>query len=170
MGEERYYVQHGGREIEAKVTQTDLETSILIGKTESRARLHPGCAENEFLLHLDGKTYTANISRTEDGLRVEIDGYVIPLQVLTDLDKRVRAMSGGRKRDTKRVLKSEMPGVVKQVYVKAGQEVKAGDPLLILEAMKMENKIKAAGDGVIKNVHVDAGQQVAVQAQLITFE
>ena len=53
-----------------------------------------------------------------------------------------------------------MPGLVLEIMVKAGDEVKKGDALLILEAMKMENVLKATGDGTVKSVSVSKGAPV----------
>jgi biotin carboxyl carrier protein len=67
-------------------------------------------------------------------------------------------------------LVSEMPGKIVKVFVKAGQEVKSGDPLLIMEAMKMENEIRASRDTKIKSLHVKEGENVETGANLISFE
>lgn len=67
-------------------------------------------------------------------------------------------------------LRAPMPGLVLKVMVEKGQEVKKGDPLLILEAMKMENVFKAHADGVILDIHVVEKQAVEKGAELITFE
>ena len=53
---------------------------------------------------------------------------------------------------------TKMPGKVIKIYAKEGQEVKKGETLLILEAMKMENEIKSNLDGVVKSIHVSEGQ------------
>ena len=63
-----------------------------------------------------------------------------------------------------------MPGKIVQVFVKPGDEVKEGDPLLIMEAMKMENEMRASKDCVIKKVHVKEGQNVEGGTKLISFE
>ena len=60
-----------------------------------------------------------------------------------------------------------MPGKIVSVEVQEGQTVAAGDPLLILEAMKMENVIKAKTAAVIKKVFVEQGQAVEKKAKLI---
>ncbi len=57
-------------------------------------------------------------------------------------------------------LVTQMPGKVVKVLVEEGQEVKKGDTLLILEAMKMENEIKAGIDGKVKAIHVQAGDAI----------
>jgi biotin carboxyl carrier protein len=67
------------------------------------------------------------------------------------------------------VVKSPMPGRVVKVLVKDGDEVEAGQPLLVIEAMKMENEVKAKAKAKIVTVHVTAGATVEGQAKLITL-
>ena len=62
-----------------------------------------------------------------------------------------------------------MPGLVLEVLVSDGQEVKAGEPLLVLEAMKMENVLKAPGDGKVKGVHVQEGEAVEKNQLMVDF-
>ncbi|MBK8698851.1 MAG: acetyl-CoA carboxylase biotin carboxyl carrier protein subunit [Saprospiraceae bacterium] len=69
------------------------------------------------------------------------------------------------KHELKEVL-APMPGLVKEVYVKAGDTVTTGDNLFVLEAMKMENIIKAAGDGVVSAVLVKKGDKVEKSGRL----
>jgi biotin carboxyl carrier protein len=63
-----------------------------------------------------------------------------------------------------------MPGIVREVRVAPGDTVAAGDALLILEAMKMENEIRAALDGVVKTVHVTPDSTVSKGDSLVTLE
>ena len=67
-------------------------------------------------------------------------------------------------------LNSGMPGKIVKVFVKAGDEVKEGDPLLIMEAMKMENEMRASSATKIKDVMVKPGDNVESGAVLVTFE
>ena len=60
-----------------------------------------------------------------------------------------------------------MPGKIIKLVAQVGQQVKAGDVLLILEAMKMQNEIAADADGVVKTFNVDAGQSVKVHDSLV---
>jgi biotin carboxyl carrier protein len=62
-----------------------------------------------------------------------------------------------------------MPGTILSVPVKAGQSVKAGDVLVVLEAMKMENEIKAGRDAVVAAVAVNKGESVDTGALLVTL-
>jgi acetyl/propionyl-CoA carboxylase alpha subunit len=67
-------------------------------------------------------------------------------------------------------LEAGMPGKIVKVLVEEGQEVKAGDPLLIMEAMKMENEMKASADAKVKKILVSTGDSVERGALLITFD
>ncbi len=67
-------------------------------------------------------------------------------------------------------MKAPMPGLVLSIKAKAGDEVKKGDALLILEAMKMENVIKSPTDGIIKHINIVEKQAVDKNQILITFE
>jgi biotin carboxyl carrier protein len=62
-----------------------------------------------------------------------------------------------------------MPGLVLEVRVKVGDTVKKGDPLLVLEAMKMENILKSPADGIIQKVHVQKSAAVEKNQTLINF-
>lgn len=68
------------------------------------------------------------------------------------------------------VLAAPMPGTVLSVDVTPGQPVRRGDPLLVLEAMKMQNIIRAPGDAVVAEVLVGAGQAVGFGEALLRFD
>ena len=67
-------------------------------------------------------------------------------------------------------VKSPMPGTVVKIYVKPGQEVKANDPLISVESMKMEFLIRATHDVTVKEIRVNEAQFVEMGARLIIFE
>jgi len=67
-------------------------------------------------------------------------------------------------------IKAPMPGLVVSVEVEIGQEIKTGDSVLILEAMKMENVIKSPIDGVIKNIKIEPSNTVEKNQILVEFE
>jgi propionyl-CoA carboxylase alpha chain len=73
------------------------------------------------------------------------------------------------KPDLSRFLLSPMPGLLAELTVKAGQEVKAGEKLAVIEAMKMENVLRAEADGVIKEVRVAQGDSLAVDQPILEF-
>ncbi|CAA7615600.1 putative acyl-CoA carboxylase biotin-carrying subunit alpha chain [Magnetospirillum sp. LM-5] len=71
--------------------------------------------------------------------------------------------------DMSKYLLSPMPGLLRAVEVVEGQEVKAGEPLAIVEAMKMENILKAERDGTVAKIHAKAGESLAVDQKIIEF-
>jgi len=66
-------------------------------------------------------------------------------------------------------LSSGMPGKIVKIFVKPGDQLKAGDPILIMEAMKMENEMRAMSDVKIKEILVKEGENVESGAELVTF-
>lgn len=83
-------------------------------------------------------------------------------------EEHLNAAEAGRKKALR--VRAQMPGKIVRVLVKAGAEVAKDQPLLVMEAMKMENEIRAIGPGVVKEVKVAEGQAVETGADLILLE
>ncbi len=77
---------------------------------------------------------------------------------------------GSEKVNTNNAIKAPLPGVITSINVNVGDEVKAGDTLLVLEAMKMANNIEAEKDGKVTAICVSAGQSVMEDDALIVIE
>ena len=80
------------------------------------------------------------------------------------------AVSGGAAVNTNNAVKAPLPGVITSIEVSVGQEVKAGDILLVLEAMKMANNIEAEKDGKVTAICVKPGQSVMEDDALVVIE
>lgn len=88
-------------------------------------------------------------------------------------DERTRRMSAGRKLELPEgefAVTAPIPGLVVKVLVEEGEEIREEQPLLLLEAMKMENEIRARRPGVVKQVKVVPGQRVEQNALLLVIE
>lgn len=108
---------------------------------------------------LEGKRWALGAA----GERFEVD-------VQDDRAKQIEALTGqGRKEVVGGVIKAPMPGLVIRVEVKVGQSVHPGTGLVVVEAMKMENELRAQTRGVVAQVHVSAGDRVEKGAPLVTL-
>ncbi|MBI3892586.1 MAG: biotin attachment protein [Candidatus Wallbacteria bacterium] len=116
-----------------------------------------------------GRTYRAQLAAARNAHHVAIDGEFYDFQVVT---QRSRERSGGGRgaQSGGARITSPMPGKVIRVLVEDGQEVAAGQGLLILEAMKMENEIRTPVAGKVKRVHVTAAQMVMPADLLVEVE
>lgn len=119
---------------------------------------------------LNNKSHGVQISNIRDDVyEVKNKGDYFQVQVIDELKKmrlsRIQSVAVGRQ-----VITAQMPGVILRVNVKAGEEVKAGTPLCVLVAMKMENEIRSPIDGVVKEVYISDGDKVAVNDKMLVVE
>ncbi len=142
----------------------------------------------EYKYKINGNTYKVGVGDIENGIaQVEVNG--VPYKVELDEEKKpvtvVKApkpsaaprTTTGEKVISKptsnaggHAITAPLPGVVVQIPVKVGDEVKASDTVLVLEAMKMENSIHAGRDGKVAAINVNAGDSVLEGTTLITLE
>jgi propionyl-CoA carboxylase alpha chain len=120
---------------------------------------------------LDNRAVVAQVDRERAGWRLTHGGVsVLAMAVSPFAADMVALMPKKAPPDTSRYLLSPMPGLLSQVAVKEGQEIKAGEPLAVVEAMKMENVLRAERDVRVKAIHAKPGASVAVDQRLIEFE
>ncbi len=103
--------------------------------------------------------------------KVKVNNNTYNVQINNPLDVLIKELGfevGANKKVND--IKAPMPGLILDINVKAGQTVKENDPLLILEAMKMENVIVSPREGIIKSISVEKGNAVDKNQLLIEFE
>lgn len=120
-----------------------------------------------------GKSYTIEVlhkCKQTGELTLSINGKTMETKLQNKLDLLIKqmGMEVGKKKLSE--LKAPMPGLVLNILVKPGDEVKEGETLVVLEAMKMENSLKAAQDTVIKSIDIRIGEKVDKNQTLISFE
>lgn len=131
--------------------------------------------QNGHFYHLekDGKTYNVQVLPGDDAKKpkIRVNGLVYDTELIDKYDELVKSL--GMEKFTKveiKELKSPMPGLVIKLDVKVGDTIAKGDPIMILEAMKMENVIKSRGEGKIASITVKEGQAVEKNELLVSFE
>jgi propionyl-CoA carboxylase alpha chain len=120
---------------------------------------------------VDGEALSAQIERKGAGFTLTHAGAAVDALVVAPRVAALRKlMPEKRLADTSKFLLSPMPGLLKALPVKAGQDVKAGEELCVVEAMKMENILRAERDGKIAKLHAAAGDSLAVDQKIVEFE
>ena len=134
----------------------------------SRVDWRPG--QTLFGGRLDGEDFTLSVTPAAEGYVIRHRAARERVLVLTPRSAELHAKLPERAAaDTSRLILSPMPGLVVQLTVEPGQQVKAGDTVAIVEAMKMQNIIRAERDGVIKAIGPGAGDSVAADEVLVEF-
>src|SRR5207247_7395636 len=128
----------------------------------------------QVLLHvrIDDHVATVQIERLPGAaFRLVHGGVVRRAQVLSPRAAELQELMPKKQAsDTTRLLLSPMPGMLSSVVVEQGQEVKVGEPLAIVEAMKMENVLRAERDGRIARIRANPGDSLAVDQVILEFE
>ena len=124
-----------------------------------------------FSLLLGGRSYEVDVLPIEEGLTVLVRGEPYHLRIQDERTARLRAAVGRGKAPTgKRTVTSPMPGKVVKHLVKVGDAVQAGQGVIVVEAMKMENELKAPGSGTVREIRAPEGSLVTGGAPLVIIE
>ncbi|OGD10961.1 MAG: hypothetical protein A2Y86_03030 [Candidatus Aminicenantes bacterium RBG_13_62_12] len=133
-------------------------------------RTHDVSAEfinpEEVLLNVDGRVFNVTINSGAEAHSVFVNGHAF--QVARKASSGMEEQERGRAK--KKEVSASMPGRVAQVLAAEGDEVREGQPVLVLEAMKMQNEIKAPRSGILRRLSVRAGATVEAGAMLFAVE
>lgn len=152
----KVHQNNGKWEVNGLAQQTDI---VKI----SENRFHVLLNNRSFEIELLSKDYTGK------ELDLVINGKRKKILYESEMDVLLKSMGLDKAMTVKNNdVKAPMPGLVLKILVNEGQEVKKGDGLLVLEAMKMENILKSNTDGSIKKIHI--AEKTAVEKNQILFE
>ena len=138
----------------------------------------------EYKYTIDGKEYKVEIGDIVDNIAdVTVNGEAFKVEMEPDVEpekkKVVLGQPAAESKDeatpaanvnTANAVKAPLPGVITSIEVEVGQEVKAGDTVIVLEAMKMANNIEAEKDGKVTAICVKQGESVLEDAPLVVIE
>ncbi len=120
---------------------------------------------------INGREMFVQVERNIQTYRLSRGGSESDIRILTPrAAELMKHMPVKAPPDTSKHLISPMPGLLVSLAVKAGQEVKAGEELAVLEAMKMENTLRAERNGVVASIHFEAGASLEVGDTIMEFE
>ena len=128
---------------------------------------------SKILFLYKAKKYQAEILEQDDAfknVKLCINDYTMTLNLQDDLDQLIDKMGmSTMEEEIGGDVHSPMPGLVVKILVKEGDEVKKGDPVLVLEAMKMENLLQAPADGIVQSIHCKATNTVVKGDLLVSI-
>jgi len=167
----KYYARIGEKVYECVVEERDGALFVTVGGRRYEADLRAIGTTRVLSLLIDGRSFEFTMDGTPG--EVELSGGSGHFRVTVE-DARTHAArektADARGAGGPRVIKALMPGIVRELKVGVGDAVAKGGALLILEAMKMQNEIRADRDGSVTKLHVEVGSTVEKGAKLVEIE
>ncbi len=154
------------------VRVTGQGTAFAVEAGDREIAIETSWVPGEPLLHatVDDQHIVVQVDALGSGWRLVHEGGQADVLVLTPRQAELYALMPVKAApDTSKFLLSPMPGLLASVAVAEGQEIKAGEALAVVEAMKMENVLRAVRDGTVKTLHAKAGDSLRVDQKIIEF-
>lgn len=128
--------------------------------------------KDQYHLLLDNRSFRIEVlSKAKDGsLHLKVNGQEMNGRLSYRIEQLLKSMGMEAGKKIQKDIKAPMPGLVLDVLVSPGQEVAEGDDLIILEAMKMENALKAPQSGTIESVNVNKQDKVDKNQVLVSYK
>lgn len=163
----KYYTRVDNTEYEVEING---ESILLNGEPVNVDLMRSGAAELYSVL-FGGRSYEMLVNADRFNYTINVRGVQFQVQVE---DERARRMNRARRLPTlpdgELAITAPIPGLVVRVLVAVGDAIEEGQPVVLLEAMKMENELRAMRGGIVKSVLVAGGQRVDQNAPLIILE
>ncbi|MBI2680495.1 MAG: biotin/lipoyl-binding protein [Candidatus Solibacter usitatus] len=163
-----FNVQIDGRETTLDVRENGAGREFRLGSGEWRRAQVLEVEPGVFSILLDGRSYEARVENAQDGAGVTIGGRRMRVELQDP--RRANRQSAGRRTDGPLQVAAPMPGKIVRFLVARGDEVVAGQGLVVIEAMKMQNELKAARPGLVAAIPVREGETVSAGAVLVVIE
>jgi propionyl-CoA carboxylase alpha chain len=155
---------------ELSVEILDNGNTVLVNGQPHRVDMHDIGSQSLCSLLVDNRSYEVLIEQDDDGLKVLLEGKLYVLRVEDEERHRLSQLVRPHEMPEKDLpVPTPMPGLVVSVAVEPGQQVAAGELLLVLESMKMENELRAPREGEVRSVSVSAGDLVEADQVLLVL-
>jgi biotin carboxyl carrier protein len=167
-----YQVTLGERVLRVELRREGDRVLVRVDDGEERpAQLGTVHRPLRWLLLADRKTELMAALEHRDGVSLAVEGLEFRAEVVDEARARLASVAGSRGQShARRELRAPMPGLLIKVLCQAGDAVEAGQPLVVLQAMKMENELSLPRGGTIRSVAAEPGQSVEQGQVLVTVE
>ncbi len=168
----KYWTTIGDRSYELTVEGGGPSLAVAVDGTPLELDYYEVARGAIYSLILDGRSYELWVRPGDGGYVVFVAGHTLAVSVEDERQRRIRELKGAAKvgEQAAAEIKAPMPAVVLDVMVSPGDEVAAGQGLCVIEAMKMENLMRAPRGGVVKEVKIAKGRGVALGDVLVVIE
>jgi len=165
----KYFITIGERVHEVDLVSRLGELIVTVNGEPMDLKYSEADRHGQVTLQHEDWSFGASIEGSDSEVSITLAGHSYQMQIE---DERERAAHVAERAASKGggMLKAVMPGIVVETLVAVGEEVGEGQPLLILEAMKMQNEILAPGPGIVARFHVEPGQAVAAGEKLVDLK
>jgi len=162
----KFEINAGQRSLEANFIVNSDELLIKSGEKELRFEailVQPGV----YSILVNNRSFVVGVCPSEAN-RVNVNGTPINLELLDAVHLHLRELGWDDLQDVKTgLISAQIPGLVTKIFHKVGDAIREGDPLFLIEAMKMENEIKSPVEGIVKRIGVIEGQTVEKGTNII---
>jgi propionyl-CoA carboxylase alpha chain len=168
---DNWVVITGAEETPVSITLTLSGFLVSIGHEDYSVVTDWALGEPLFEAEINGQQVTVQVERAGSGYRLFSRGAEINALVLSPKAAELnKLMLEKAPVDLSKFLLSPMPGLLVKLAVKEGDQVKAGEELAVVEAMKMENSLRAVNDGIVAKISAEAGDSLIVDQAILEFE
>lgn len=162
----RYYVQVEGEEYVVEIKDDEIYINGVLAEESFFSALND---QGLYLIQAGEQKEEIHIQReTQTDFRITVDGHHLTAQIEQDTGRKNRNKKSAGSNDGE--ISAPMPGLIVDISVSEGENVEAEQTLFVLEAMKMQMKIKAPATGVVQQIHYQSGDRVEKGDLILTIQ
>ena len=163
----KYITTLNGQKYEIEIQR---DGKLLVNGSERSVDFRQVGDSSLFSIVTQDRSHEVVIEERDDEYEVLMEGRLFTANVMDERAQLLASRRVGVTVDSGEIsIKCPMPGMIVAIIVSEGQEIKAGQTLVILESMKMQNELKAPRDGVVQRIHIEAGNSVEQGKVLVTL-
>jgi biotin carboxyl carrier protein len=166
----KYIVDTGNLSVKVEIVEDGHGLHVKVDGKPMDISVEADRTFNKLLMLLDSRSYDTEVFRDNGRTSVFLLGRRFDCVVEDERLATIRRVAGAAAAGSGCEIRAPMPGLVVRIVKEAGEKVKRGESVIIVEAMKMENELPAPEDGVVKDVRVETGQAVDKGELLIVLE
>ena len=166
-----YIAAIDGEEYRIDITEVSGKNLFILTVGEKKYNIDVVHSEHSlYSMLLDGKSYEIDLDAKDGICNILVNGEHYSVNVINEKKKALWKKSRETETEGKQSIITEMPGKVVKIFAEVGKQVKQGQGMIVVEAMKMENELKSPKDGKVIEINVKEGETVEGGTTLVVIE